>query len=116
MSFGEDNAGNVYLVDFGNGAGFNGQYPGAGLGEIFRIVPDLQITVTVDRDTGGLIFANDTGAITDIRGYTLRSAAGSLERNALTPITGRLDAPPSGDGSIDPNNAWAIIVRRRRPS
>lgn len=37
VSFGEDNAGNLYLVDFGNGSGFNGQYPGAGLGEIFRV-------------------------------------------------------------------------------
>ncbi len=36
-SFGEDNAGNLYIVDFGHGTGFNGQYPGAGLGEIFRV-------------------------------------------------------------------------------
>jgi hypothetical protein len=108
VSFGEDNAGNLYLVDFGNGAGFNGQYPAAGLGEIFRIVPVVQITVTVDRDTGGMVFSNDTGAITDVRGYTLVSAAGSLEPNAITPITGRLDASPTGNGSIDPNNAWTI--------
>jgi hypothetical protein len=108
VSFGEDNAGNLYLVDFGNGAGFNGQYPAAGLGEIFRIVPVVQISVTVDRDTGGMVFSNDTGGITDIRGYTLVSAAGSLERNAITPITGRLDASPTGNGSIDPNNAWTI--------
>jgi hypothetical protein len=39
VSFGEDNAGNLYVVDFGYGTGFNGQYPGAGLGEIFRITP-----------------------------------------------------------------------------
>jgi hypothetical protein len=39
VSFGEDNAGNLYLVDFGNGSGFNGQYPGAGRGEIFRVTP-----------------------------------------------------------------------------
>ena len=37
VSFGEDNAGNLYVVDFGFGTGFNGQYPGAGLGEIFKI-------------------------------------------------------------------------------
>jgi hypothetical protein len=109
VSFGEDNAGNLYLVDFGNGAGFSGQYPGAGLGEIFRIVPSLQITVTVDRDTGGMVFANDSGAIAEIRGYKLQSVAGSLERNAITPIAGRLDASPTGDGSIDPNNAWAVL-------
>jgi hypothetical protein len=39
VSFGEDNAGNLYIVDFGYGTGFDGQYPGAGLGEIFRITP-----------------------------------------------------------------------------
>src|SRR5919109_48316 len=58
VSFGEDNAGNLYLVDFGNGSGFNGQYPGPGLGEIFRIVPSVQIKVTVDRETGEMVFTN----------------------------------------------------------
>jgi glucose/arabinose dehydrogenase len=38
VSFGEDNAGNFYIVDFGPGTGFSGQYPGAGLGEIFKLV------------------------------------------------------------------------------
>lgn len=37
VSFGEDNAGNLYIVDFGYGTGFSGQYPGPGLGEIFRV-------------------------------------------------------------------------------
>jgi hypothetical protein len=42
VSYGEDTAGNVYIVDFGGVAGdpnFNGQYPGAGQGEIFELVP-----------------------------------------------------------------------------
>lgn len=47
VSFGEDNAGNLYLVDFGNGAGFNGQYPGAGLGEIFRVTPIVPEPATI---------------------------------------------------------------------
>jgi glucose/arabinose dehydrogenase len=38
VSFGEDNAGNLYIVDFGPGTGFPGQYPGAGMGEIFRVI------------------------------------------------------------------------------
>jgi hypothetical protein len=111
VSFGEDNAGNLYIVDFGSNRGdpsFGGDYPAAGLGEIFRIVPTLQITLTINRDTGAITFSNDTGEITNISGYTVRSGAGSLERNAMTPITGRLDAPPTGDGSIDPNNAWMV--------
>jgi glucose/arabinose dehydrogenase len=108
VSFGEDNAGNVYLVDFGNGAGFNGQYPGAGLGEIFRIAPAAEIKVTVDRDTGAMTFVNDSALSSDIRGYTLTSAGGAIDPDELTPITGRLDAPPSGNGTIDPANAWQI--------
>ena len=37
VSLGEDNLGNLYIVDFGFGTGFSGQYPGPGLGEIFRV-------------------------------------------------------------------------------
>src|SRR5262249_24179281 len=42
VSFGEDNAGNLYVVDFGGGRGdasFGNDYPNAGLGEIFMLVP-----------------------------------------------------------------------------
>jgi hypothetical protein len=108
VSFGEDNAGNLYLVDFGNGAGFNGQYPGPGLGEIFRIVPSSEIRVTVDRVTGEITFANTSALASDIRGYTLRSAHGAIDPAQLTPVTGRLDAPPNGNGTIDPAHAWQI--------
>lgn len=38
VSFGEDNEGNLYLVDFGVGGGFDGQYT-AGAGELFKVVP-----------------------------------------------------------------------------
>jgi glucose/arabinose dehydrogenase len=44
VSFGEDNAGNLYIVDFGGNAGDNGfsnatgEYPSAGLGAIFEII------------------------------------------------------------------------------
>jgi glucose/arabinose dehydrogenase len=108
VSFGEDNAGNLYLVDFGNGAGFNGQYPGPGLGEIFRIVPSAEIRVTVNRITGEINFTNTSTLASDIRGYTLRSSHGAIDPAQLTPITGRLDAPPNGNGTIDPAHAWQV--------
>jgi hypothetical protein len=38
VSFGEDNLGNLYVVDFGYGASFAGQYT-ANAGEIFKLVP-----------------------------------------------------------------------------
>ena len=108
VSFGEDNAGNLYLVDFGNGSGFDGQYPAAGLGEIFKVVPTLAIKVTVDRVTGAMTFANAAGAPVDVRGYSISSTAGAISSSDLTPITDRLDAPPGGDGSINPTNDWQI--------
>jgi hypothetical protein len=45
VSFGEDNEGNLYLVDFGFGAGFQGQYT-ANAGEIFKLVPNPAIIWT----------------------------------------------------------------------
>jgi len=38
VSFGEDNQGNLYIVDFGYGTTFDGQYT-ANAGEIFELVP-----------------------------------------------------------------------------
>jgi hypothetical protein len=39
VSFGEDQRGNLYVIDFGFGTGFDGQYAVNG-GEIFMLVPD----------------------------------------------------------------------------
>ncbi len=42
VSFGEDNSGNLYIVDFGGTRGDNGfgaDYPNAGAGQIFMLVP-----------------------------------------------------------------------------
>jgi hypothetical protein len=113
VSFGEDNLGNLYLVDFGNRSptqsSFNGQYPEAGLGEIFKLVPSLLVTLTVDRDTGALTLSNPTAESVGIRGYTIASAAGAIQPTAITsPVTGHYDAPPMGDGSIDPDGDWQI--------
>ncbi|HOP97089.1 MAG TPA: PQQ-dependent sugar dehydrogenase [Verrucomicrobiota bacterium] len=42
VSFGEDNAGNLYIVDFGFGTGFSGQYT-ANAGELFQVVPGIRL-------------------------------------------------------------------------
>jgi hypothetical protein len=42
VSFGEDNFGNLYIIDFGGTRGDNGfgaDYPNAGAGQIFMLVP-----------------------------------------------------------------------------
>ena len=111
VSFGEDNAGNLYIVDFGNRSGtqnsFDGQYPAAGLGEIFKLVPYLTVTLTVDRMTGGMALSNPTGAAVDIRGYALASPAGAINAAGFdTPITGFADA--AGTGAVDQTNNWQI--------
>jgi glucose/arabinose dehydrogenase len=111
VNFGEDNAGNLYIIDFGGDRGnddFGNDYPPADRGEIFMLVPAFDITVTVNRDTGQMTFSNATGEAIDIRGYRLSSGAGSINPDELMPVTNRLDAPPGGDGSIDPNNAWVV--------
>jgi hypothetical protein len=111
VSFGEDNAGNLYIIDMGGtrgDAGFGNDYPSGATGEIFRLTKVLSLKLTVDRDTGAMTLVNETGEAFDIRGYTIASGAGALVSGSFNPITGNFDAPPSGDGSIDPNNAWQI--------
>ena len=80
VSFGEDNTGNLYLVDFGNGSGFSGQYPGAGRGEIFRIVPNL---LAGDYNDDGTVDAADY--------IVWRNTTG----------TSNLDADGDADGDVD---------------
>lgn len=58
VSFGEDNAGNLYLVDFGGVRGnpnFGNDYPNAGTGQIFKIVP----SVPGDYNDNGVVDAAD---------------------------------------------------------
>ncbi|HEX6963435.1 MAG TPA: PQQ-dependent sugar dehydrogenase, partial [Lacipirellula sp.] len=113
VSFGEDNSGNLYVVDFGNRSpsqnNFDGQYPNAGLGEIFKLVPSLLVTLTIDRESGAMSLSNPTGADIGIRGYSISSPAGSIEPASIaTPISGHYDAPPVGDGSVDADGDWTI--------
>lgn len=62
--------------------------------------------LTVDRDTGAVSLSNTFDPETfDITGYSITSAAGSLDATAWTPIDGRLDQ--SGDGSFDPDANWS---------
>jgi hypothetical protein len=99
-SFGEDNAGNLYVVKFGNGF-----FPPLGQGEIFRVVP-TGVSVVVDRATGGLTLTNTSGAAIAFTSLSLTSSFGAIEPTALTPITGNYDS--TGSGAVDNNNPWTI--------
>ncbi|WP_428305735.1 PQQ-dependent sugar dehydrogenase [Lacipirellula sp.] len=100
-SFGEDNAGNLYIVKFGNAF-----FPALGQGEIFRIVPAAAINVTVNRDTGAITLTNNTTAAVNLTSLTINSPFGAINPTALTPITGHYDS--TGNGSVDGNNPWQI--------
>jgi hypothetical protein len=100
-SFAEDNAGNLYMVKFGNNF-----FPSLGQGEIFRIVPAAAINVVINRDTGAITLTNNTSAPVNLTELTISSPFGSIDPTALTPITGNYDS--AGNGSVDNNNAWQI--------
>jgi hypothetical protein len=112
VSFGEDNDGNLYVIDMGGArgnVGFNNDYPGGTTGQIFRVTPHLDVTLTVNRDTGALTLQNSSGVAIDLNGYKIVSRRGAIDPAEVTPITGNYDIPiPPGNGSIDNNNAWAI--------
>lgn len=63
-SFGEDLQGNVYMVDFGHA----GQYPGAGQGEVFRLVMLGDIDRDGDRDPTDvdLAYAAPVGTVAQV--------------------------------------------------
>lgn len=102
-SFGEDNAGNLYIVKFGNAF-----FPPLGQGEIFRIVdvPANALEVAIDRATGAVTITNGTGSPINFTSLTLNSITGSIYAAGLTPITGHYDS--TGNGSVDNNNAWQV--------
>lgn len=104
-SFAEDNAGNLYIIKFGNAF-----FPPLGQGEIFRIsaIPTNALEVTINRSTGAVTIANSTGAAIDFTSLTLSSITGAINSFGLTPITGHYDL--SGNGSVDNNNAWQITT------
>jgi hypothetical protein len=115
VSFGEDNAGNLYIVDMGGARGnpgFNNDYPGTATGQIFRVtplLPSLDVTLTVNRETGELTLENSSGAPIDFAGYSIMSLSGAIDPDEMIPITGNYDIPiPPGDGSIDNNDSWEI--------
>ncbi|MEX0610925.1 MAG: PQQ-dependent sugar dehydrogenase [Pirellulales bacterium] len=99
-SFGEDNAGNLYIVKFGDGF-----FPPLGQGELFRISA-AGVSVVVDRQTGGITLANNTGAPISLSSLSISSAFGAIDPAELTPITGNHDS--TGSGAVDNNNPWTI--------
>jgi glucose/arabinose dehydrogenase len=103
-SFAEDNAGNLYVVKFGDAF-----FPPLGQGEIFRIVPVLSgdLRAEINRNTGAITILNPGGAPVAFTSLTIASSTGAIDPDELTPITGNYDI--NGNGTIDSNNAWNIL-------
>jgi hypothetical protein len=100
-SFAEDNAGNLYMVKFGDSF-----FPALGQGELFRIVPGSALSAVINRNTGAITLTNNTGAAISLKSLAISSANGAIAPTSLTPITGHYDL--SGDHSVDNNNNWRI--------
>jgi hypothetical protein len=98
-SFGEDNAGNLYIVKFGDSF-----FPDLGEGEIFRIAAPKSFAATVDRQSGEITLTNTTGEAIEIDSLVISSPFGAIDPTLITPITGRHDF--SGDRLVDNNDDW----------
>ncbi|HEY4232122.1 MAG TPA: alpha-L-arabinofuranosidase C-terminal domain-containing protein [Lacipirellulaceae bacterium] len=71
VSFGEDNSGNLYVIDFGGVRGdpsFTSDYPNAGKGQIFELVPYLP----GDYNSDGIVDAADYSVWRDHFGQTFQ--------------------------------------------
>lgn len=96
VSFGEDNLGNLYVVDFGYGTGFNGQYT-AGAGEIFKLVPDVipRPTLNWTNTVSGLQFSWQGNfklqALTNTSGVGLSTNWAEYQSDATNSVTVPLD-------------------------
>ena len=95
-SFGEDNHGNLLVID--------------GAGQLFQVMPNFDVTLTVNRNTGALTLKNDTDSATGIKAYSIASSTGAVNATGFQTISGNFDSPPGGNGSIDPNDDWQITT------
>lgn len=66
--------------------------------------------LTIDRDTGKITLTNVGSDALNIQGYSISSAAGSLDQAGWTTIAGNYDneAGP-GDGSVDLDDDWRVL-------
>jgi hypothetical protein len=60
----------------------------------------------VNRDTGAITLANNTGIDISFSSLTITSGFGAIDAGALTPITGNYDE--IGNGAIDPDDGWSL--------
>ena len=72
-------------------------------------IGDIDLTLTINRDTGGMTFEGDATSPVTILGYTIQSQIGALDQAGWTSISGNYDASTGGDGSVDPDDEWTVL-------
>ena len=72
------------------------------------IQPKLQITV--NRDTGGITLANQTGSPTNIKSYSITSAFEALEPANWLSIADNYDAGSPGPNQVDAAHNWTELT------
>lgn len=65
-------------------------------------------TLEINRDTGAMKLTNQDTPL-QIFSYSVDSPSGALNPANWTTVTGHFDAPPSGNGSFDANDAWTVL-------
>jgi len=106
VSFGEDNEGNVYIIDFGGNRGdvsFGNDYPSPGKGEIFKLVP------VGDFDGDGLLTVADVSALSaalaDLDAYKSESGIAANNNAALVKL-----GDINGDGAVTDGDVQSLVV------
>jgi hypothetical protein len=66
-------------------------------------------TLEINRTTGAMSLTNQ-GTPLQIFSYSVDSPSGALNPANWTTVTGHFDAPPSGNGSFDANDAWTVVT------
>ena len=72
------------------------------------IQPKLQITV--NRDTGGITLANQTGSPTNIKSYSITSAFEALEPANWLSVADNYDAGSPGPNQVDAAHNWTELT------
>ncbi|WP_442482228.1 PEP-CTERM sorting domain-containing protein [Aeoliella sp. SH292] len=105
-------AGSVGFTNWGSGSVADRVHFSAYGGDSFPLLTAatavIEFELGVDRNTGSLTLTNNTLDSVAIAGYSISSDAGSLKPGSWSSVTNNYDAPP-GNGSVDPNDAWAIL-------
>ena len=73
-------------------------------------IGDINMTLTIDRDTGGMTLQGNPGSAITILGYTIQSNLGALDQSGWTSISGNYDASSGGDSSVDNDDNWTVLT------